>query len=138
MGKQPQRRLSRKRESGEPLNYNSCIVVAQVYLDTTGVGSRRSGSADGGLASIGRSAPWLPDYTLRAITDIVYLKIRSHFHFFIFNFLIKGTRTRDYDLLKVVSLDRSQKKFKVFIFFINILQSLVVPSGKAYAYCKCE
>ena len=47
-----------------------------MYLDTTGVGSRRSGSADGGLASIGRSAPWFPDYTLRAITDITYLKIR--------------------------------------------------------------
>jgi len=45
----------------------------QVHLETAS--GRRSCSADAGLPS--RAPNWLPDYTVKAITDVVYLKIRK-------------------------------------------------------------
>jgi len=50
----------------------------QVQLES-GSASRRSGSVDTALppGSGSRSPPWVPDYTVKAITDVLYLKIRK-------------------------------------------------------------
>merc|ERR1719391_972224 len=50
----------------------------QVYLQDASVGGRRSGSADAGIPGLGRTVPWVPDYTVKPITDTVYLKIRKN------------------------------------------------------------
>merc|ERR1719495_1363083 len=48
----------------------------QVHLETVR-DSRRSGSTDSGLPGSGRPSHWIPDYTVKAITDVTYLKIRK-------------------------------------------------------------
>jgi len=48
----------------------------QVHLET-GSAARRSGSTDAGLPSSGKQAYWIPDYTVKVITDSTYLKIRK-------------------------------------------------------------
>ena len=46
------------------------MYTVQILLDTTG--GKRTGSTD----SVARSQPWVPDYTVKATTDVLFLKIR--------------------------------------------------------------
>merc|ERR1719186_2458949 len=51
-------------------------TTTQTHLSSEGIGKRTS-SADGNLP-LTKTPSWIPDYTLKALTDVVYLKVRRN------------------------------------------------------------
>ena len=51
-----------------------------------------------------RAVPWLPDYTLRASTDLVYLKIRKNtYNIAVKTFLLNGTNVKEDEVIDVLA-----------------------------------
>jgi len=51
-------------------------TTTQTHLSSEGIGKRTS-SADGNLP-LTKTPSWIPDYTLKALTDVLYLKVRKN------------------------------------------------------------
>ena len=83
-------------------SFGEQMLEADTNRGSAGQSSEKSLSSLSSVTS--RTAPWLPDYTLSATTDLVYLKIRRNtYSIAVKTFLLNGTNVREEEVIDVLA-----------------------------------
>ena len=83
-------------------SFGEQMLEADTSRVSTGQNSEKSSSSLSSVSS--RTGPWLPDYTLRASTDIVYLKIRRNtYNIALRAFRLNGANSKEDEVIDVLA-----------------------------------